>query len=76
MLSNEERFQCLHEIIDAARETLNADIWDYLQGGTDSETTLKRNRLALDSLALRPRVRPRSDQAVIALYFPPRLIII
>jgi glycolate oxidase len=56
MLSNEERFQCLHEIIDAARETLNADIWDYLQGGTDSETTLKRNRLALDSLALRPRV--------------------
>ncbi|MBD3645849.1 MAG: alpha-hydroxy-acid oxidizing protein, partial [Pseudomonadales bacterium] len=28
----------------------------YLIGGTETETTLKRNRLAIDSLALKPRV--------------------
>ncbi|NKC11141.1 MAG: alpha-hydroxy-acid oxidizing protein [Gammaproteobacteria bacterium] len=30
--------------------------WDYLAGGTETETTLRRNRYALDTLALRPRV--------------------
>jgi glycolate oxidase len=29
--------------------------WDYLVGGVESETTMRRNRLALDRLALRPR---------------------
>jgi glycolate oxidase len=31
-------------------------LWDHLSGGADSETTLLRNRMALDSLALRQRV--------------------
>ena len=56
MTANHQRFECLHEIVNAARDSLNADIWDYLRGGTDSETTVMRNRLALDSLAFRPRV--------------------
>ena len=30
--------------------------WDYLVGGTETETTLRRNRLGIDSLAFRPRV--------------------
>ena len=31
-------------------------MWDYLIGGTASETTLLRNRQALDRIAFRPRV--------------------
>lgn len=49
-------FQCLHEIVHAARNALSSDYWDYLVGGTETETTVKRNRLALDRLAFRPRV--------------------
>jgi isopentenyl diphosphate isomerase/L-lactate dehydrogenase-like FMN-dependent dehydrogenase len=49
-------FQTLHEIVKAARPRLSPNIWDYLVGGTETETTLKRNRQALDSIAFRPRV--------------------
>src|SRR5437868_13451110 len=52
----EDRFQTLHEIVRAARNRLPAGEWDYLVGGTETETTLRRNRLALDSIAFRPRV--------------------
>ena len=52
----EEQFQTLHEIVKAARATLAPGPWDYLVGGTETETTLRRNRLAIDSLGLRPRV--------------------
>ncbi|HLF77907.1 MAG TPA: alpha-hydroxy acid oxidase [Dehalococcoidia bacterium] len=48
-LSNEE-------IVLAARKNLSQFAWDYLVGGAESETTLRRNRLALDRLAFRPRV--------------------
>jgi isopentenyl diphosphate isomerase/L-lactate dehydrogenase-like FMN-dependent dehydrogenase len=46
----------LQEIAMAARRNLSQTLWDTLCGGSDSETTLRRNRLALDSLALRQRV--------------------
>src|SRR5437879_11781275 len=46
----------LHEIVAKARQNLNQNDWDYIVGGVESETTLRRNRLALDSLAFRPRV--------------------
>jgi isopentenyl diphosphate isomerase/L-lactate dehydrogenase-like FMN-dependent dehydrogenase len=52
----EDRFQTLHEIVRAARMNLAPGPWDYLVGGAESETTLRRNRLALDSLGFRPRV--------------------
>ena len=48
--------QCLHEFVEAARAKLSDNVWDYLVGGTETETTLQRNRLALDALAFRPRV--------------------
>ncbi|MDE2335219.1 MAG: alpha-hydroxy-acid oxidizing protein [Rhodospirillales bacterium] len=51
-----DEFLNLHEIVKAARLHLNQFSWDYLIGGVESETTLKRNRLAIDSLAFRPRV--------------------
>jgi isopentenyl diphosphate isomerase/L-lactate dehydrogenase-like FMN-dependent dehydrogenase len=49
-------FQTLHEIVARARQNLNQNDWDYIVGGTETETTLRRNRLALDEIALRPRV--------------------
>ena len=49
-------FLTLHEIVKAARGNLPRGEWDYLMGGTETETTLKRNRRALDSWAFRPRV--------------------
>ena len=39
-----------------ARERLQAEIWDYYQGGSDDEVTLKANRAAFARLQLRPRV--------------------
>ncbi|MGH8662558.1 MAG: alpha-hydroxy-acid oxidizing protein, partial [Burkholderiales bacterium] len=49
-------FVSLQEIVAAARRNLPQDLWDHLSGGSDSETTLLRNRQALDSLGLRQRV--------------------
>ncbi len=57
MVANaQEQFLTLHEIIKAARNKVTPNVWDYLTGGTETETTLARNRLALDTVALRPRV--------------------
>jgi len=49
-------FMNLHEIVAKARQNLNQNYWDYIVGGTETETTLRRNRMALDSIAFRPRV--------------------
>jgi isopentenyl diphosphate isomerase/L-lactate dehydrogenase-like FMN-dependent dehydrogenase len=49
-------FQNLHEIVRKARQNLNQNSWDYIVGATESETTLRRNRMSLDSVAFRPRV--------------------
>lgn len=56
MSSVEDDFLVLHEIVKAAKSNLSRDIWDYLIGGAETETTLKRNRQAIDGLAFRPRV--------------------
>lgn len=56
MSEHENQFETLHEIVKKAKQRLTPDIWDYLIGGTETETTVKRNRMALDSLAFRPRV--------------------
>jgi isopentenyl diphosphate isomerase/L-lactate dehydrogenase-like FMN-dependent dehydrogenase len=49
-------FANLHEIIRKARQNLDQNAWDYIVGGTESETTLRRNRMGIDSIAFRPRV--------------------
>jgi isopentenyl diphosphate isomerase/L-lactate dehydrogenase-like FMN-dependent dehydrogenase len=51
-----EEFLTLQEIVAAARRNLPPGPWSYLVGGAESETTVRRNRQALDSLAFRPRV--------------------
>ena len=44
------------EIIQEARRRVDQGAWDYLVGGSESETTLRRNRLAFDRIAFRPRI--------------------
>src|ERR1044071_499906 len=51
-----EQFHNLHEFVAVARAKLDRNVWDYLIGGAETETTVRRNRMALDSLAFRPRV--------------------
>ncbi|GLQ57179.1 alpha-hydroxy-acid oxidizing protein [Devosia nitrariae] len=49
-------FESLHEIVGKAHEMLPKEKWDSLTGGAETETTLKRNRLAIDSIAFKPSV--------------------
>ena len=51
-----EEFLVLHEFAKKAKENISKESWDYLIGAAETETTFKRNRFALDSLAFRPRV--------------------
>ena len=51
-----ETYLNLHEFVAEARRTLSANTWGYLMGATETETTMRRNRAALDQLAFRPRV--------------------
>src|SRR3954463_5162234 len=54
--ASDDKFQNLHEFIRKARAQLNQNAWDYIVGGAETETTLRRNRMALDEIAFRPRV--------------------
>lgn len=49
-------FRTLQEIVSAARANLGRDVWDYLVGGADTESSVRRNRLGLDSWVFRPRI--------------------
>src|SRR5262245_13515845 len=55
-MSESLQYAVLHEFVEPARRNLPRGTWDYLMGGAETETTLERNRVALDSLAFRPRV--------------------
>jgi isopentenyl diphosphate isomerase/L-lactate dehydrogenase-like FMN-dependent dehydrogenase len=54
--ASDEKFQNLHELIRKARANLNQNAWDYIVGAAETETTMRRNRMALDEIAFRPRV--------------------
>jgi glycolate oxidase len=54
--ASSEEFQNLHEFVRKARANLNQNAWDYIVGAAETETTLRRNRMALDEIAFRPRV--------------------
>ncbi len=54
--ASDEPFQNLHEFIRKARANLNQNAWDYIVGAAETETTMRRNRMALDEIAFRPRV--------------------
>ena len=50
------RFLTTTEMVAEARRKLHPHSWDFIAGGSETEATLARNRLALDLWALRPRV--------------------
>ena len=50
------QFACSQQILEQARKNVSKSTWDYINGAAGSETTLKRNRYAIDSLAFLPRV--------------------
>jgi glycolate oxidase len=54
--ASNEPFQNLHELVRKARASLNQNAWDYIVGAAETETTMRRNRMALDEIAFRPRV--------------------
>ena len=54
--SEAEDWATTGEIVAAARRRMTREVSDYIEGGADSETTLRRNREAFDSWALRPRI--------------------
>jgi isopentenyl diphosphate isomerase/L-lactate dehydrogenase-like FMN-dependent dehydrogenase len=69
-------FVSLQEIAIAAKSRMSPQAWDYLTGGSDSETTLKRNRYAIDAIAFRPRVLVdvcKVDTGASFLNFPLRI---
>jgi isopentenyl diphosphate isomerase/L-lactate dehydrogenase-like FMN-dependent dehydrogenase len=55
-MTKADQFLTLQEIVSAARRKLSPGPWNYLAGATETETTMRRNRQALDSIAFRPRV--------------------
>jgi isopentenyl diphosphate isomerase/L-lactate dehydrogenase-like FMN-dependent dehydrogenase len=55
-LAPEPRFLCTTELIAAARRRLADPLWDFVCGGAETETTVARNRVALDRVAFRPRI--------------------
>ena len=48
--------QTIQDIVLKAHREMATQLWDYVSGGAESETTLRRNRQAIDRIALRPRV--------------------
>lgn len=49
-------FKTLQDMVLAAKRNLKPELWTHLTGGSDSETTIRRNRLAYETRALRQRV--------------------
>ncbi|HEV2546433.1 MAG TPA: alpha-hydroxy acid oxidase [Stellaceae bacterium] len=70
-------FPTLQDLVWTARQKLPRPVWDFVTFGTETETTLRRNRRSLDSLAFMPRimrdvseVNPGSTLLGIALRIP------
>jgi isopentenyl diphosphate isomerase/L-lactate dehydrogenase-like FMN-dependent dehydrogenase len=51
-----QQFATTQEIVREARGAVTQHVWNYITGAAESETTMRRNRLAFDTLALRPRI--------------------
>ena len=49
-------FETIQEIVLKAHRIMTPHVQEHVDGGSESETTLLRNRRSIDSLAFRPRV--------------------
>jgi glycolate oxidase len=64
-----EQWLTTTELVALAKERLPEAAWDFIVGGAETETTIARNRHALDSIAFRPRVLRNVENASPALTF-------
>ena len=49
------KFVVMHQLVQAGHAKMKPIAWNYLLGCADTETTMRRNRHALDSVAFKPR---------------------
>jgi glycolate oxidase len=49
------KFVVMHQLVQAGHAKMSKLAWNYLLGCADTETTMRRNRQALDSVAFKPR---------------------
>src|SRR5579884_3464390 len=49
-------FRTIPEIVEKARASMPVELWANSYGGAESETTIRRNRTAFESLAFVPRL--------------------
>ncbi len=64
-----EEFLTTTELVALAKQRLPQAAWDFILGGAETETTIVRNRYALDSIAFRPRVLRNVEKASPATTF-------
>ena len=50
------KFLTLSEIVKQAQLNLDKGAWDYLIGGADTESALRRNRAGVNSWVFKPRI--------------------
>jgi isopentenyl diphosphate isomerase/L-lactate dehydrogenase-like FMN-dependent dehydrogenase len=55
-MTDVKQVETLFQLLTVAKRNLSPGAWDYVMGGSETETTLNQNRRALDRLAFRPRV--------------------
>jgi hypothetical protein len=66
-----DRIACLHELVPLAKQLTRKEDWEFMRGGTDTETSVRRNRLAIDSLALCPSMATDVSQCERQAASPP-----
>lgn len=49
------KFVVMHQLVQAGHAKMKPIAWNYLLGCADTESTMRRNRHALDSVAFKPR---------------------
>jgi glycolate oxidase len=49
------KFVVMHQLVQSGHATMKPIAWNYLLGCADTETTMRRNRQSLDSVAFKPR---------------------
>jgi hypothetical protein len=53
------KFVVMHQLVQAGHGKMKPIAWNYLLGCSDTETTMRRNCQALDSIAFKPRAARR-----------------
>jgi glycolate oxidase len=65
----DDEFLTTTELVALAKKRLPEAAWEFIVGGAETETTMIRNRHALDAIAFRPRVLRNVENATPATKF-------